>query len=203
MHPAAPSKVAGIATSQMLLSEMTRAEVRAMSDGQIGGLNGLVLAAAADQGIDGMCLLAEIPYFAAQVPSPKAARAALSVFSVLAGIDVRLEALDRHAEQYDRMLTEAYEQMKAHEGRGQQADDSAPEKESASQQAEGEDAGSGEGSRTAPPALSDEARARIEGLFEEARRDSSRAVALKQELDRLGVFRQFENRFLDLFRRAG
>jgi hypothetical protein len=43
-------------------------------------------------------------------------------------------------------------------------------------------------------------RRRIETLFSEAERDRSRALALKAELDRLGVFERYEDRFLDLFR---
>lgn len=44
---------------------------------------------------------------------------------------------------------------------------------------------------------------RLEALFQEARLDRSRATQLKQELDRLGVFERFEDRFLDLFKRGG
>ena len=43
---------------------------------------------------------------------------------------------------------------------------------------------------------------RIERLFEEAEMDRKRAVSLKEELDRLGVFEDYEDRFLDLFKRA-
>ena len=43
-------------------------------------------------------------------------------------------------------------------------------------------------------------RTRIEELFREASADRSRAYELKAELDRLGVFQEFEDRFLDLFK---
>ena len=46
-------------------------------------------------------------------------------------------------------------------------------------------------------------RSQIERLFEEAKKDPGRAMNLKHELDRLGVFKRYEDRFLDLFRRAG
>jgi hypothetical protein len=46
-------------------------------------------------------------------------------------------------------------------------------------------------------------RQRLEGLFQEAARDRSKAFELKQELDRLGVFKEYEDRFLDLFKKAG
>jgi hypothetical protein len=43
-------------------------------------------------------------------------------------------------------------------------------------------------------------RQRIEGLFGQAAKDRSKAFELKQELDRLGLFKEYEDRFLDLFK---
>ncbi len=50
------------------------------------------------------------------------------------------------------------------------------------------------------PKLSDEDRQRLDDLFEAAAKDRSRAYELKQELDRLKIFADYEDRFLDLFR---
>jgi hypothetical protein len=44
---------------------------------------------------------------------------------------------------------------------------------------------------------------RLEVLFEEAAKDRSKAFELKQELDRIGMFKEYEDRFLDLFTRPG
>jgi len=44
---------------------------------------------------------------------------------------------------------------------------------------------------------------RIETLFEQAAKDRSKAFELKQELDRLGLFKDYEDRFLDLFKKPG
>lgn len=41
----------------------------------------------------------------------------------------------------------------------------------------------------------------IERLFEEATQDRSKAYELKRELDRLEVFADYEDRFLDLFKK--
>jgi hypothetical protein len=38
-------------------------------------------------------------------------------------------------------------------------------------------------------------------LFDAARQDRAKAFELKQELDRLGRFAEYEDRFLDLFKR--
>jgi hypothetical protein len=42
---------------------------------------------------------------------------------------------------------------------------------------------------------------RIEQLFGQAQKDRAQAYELKHELDRLGVYREYEDRFLDLFKK--
>lgn len=196
LHPSEHPKVSGVATDVAALDELRRAEVGPIADGQIGGLNGLLLGAAAARGLAGVGLLAEIPFFAMRVANPKAARAALSVFSVLAGIDVSLDALSRQAAAFDLAMAEAIERMR------RESEVNEPEEVDVD----------GEGVEPEPsPApdakqsAADEAAAiaRIEELFELASRDVTHAVRLKQELDRQGVFGKYEERFLDLFRRAG
>ena len=49
--------------------------------------------------------------------------------------------------------------------------------------------------------LSEEDEQRIERLFREASQDRSKAYELKRELDRLEVFDDYEDRFLDLFKK--
>ena len=44
-------------------------------------------------------------------------------------------------------------------------------------------------------------RQKIEKLFGDAAKDRAKAFGLKRELDKLGVFKQYEDRFLDLFER--
>jgi hypothetical protein len=62
-----------------------------------------------------------------------------------------------------------------------------------------------EGSRPEPAEeerLGSASKRRLEELLEEAKKDRSKAFELKQELDRLGVFKEYEDRFLDLFKKA-
>ena len=198
LHPTADPKVTGIATDEAMLADLRKAEVTLLDDGQVGGLNGVLLGAAAGRGIPGLGLLGEIPFFAAQVPNPKAARVVLSVFSVLSGVEVSLAELDRHAATMQRVLLEAYEQLRSH-----------------AEAAGGEEPGEGDppshDNGTTPDAaapLTGEAtldlatRQEIERRFEEARHEPGKAVELKRFLDRLRVFHRYEDRFLDLFRKA-
>ena len=212
VHPSQTPKVHGAATTPELLDELNRAGVTPVEAGQIGGLNGVLLGAAMDRGLPGLSLLGEIPFYAANLPNPKASRVVLSVFCVMAGLDVSLADLDAHAKKFEGPLTQLFERLR------EQAQEEASDLP-AMEDGQPDDAGgaAGAGAPDAPatspgdtaPApkradkpLPPDLRARIERLFEEAQVDRKRAVSLKEELDRLGVFAEFEDRFLDLFKRA-
>lgn len=197
LHPTQDPRIYGAATSQPLLDELIQRECTTLEDGQIGGLNGVILGAALESGVHGACLLAEIPFFAAGVPNPKAAKAVLEMFTDLAGIEVDFADLQEHSEAVEHALLDLMERM-------QRQGIATPEME--------ENAEAGEEETPAPETekkpetkervLDYNTRTKLEQMFEDARRDRSKAVVLKQELDKLGVFKQYENRFLDLFRRA-
>jgi hypothetical protein len=233
VHPTETPKVHGAATNGELLEELNRAGVTPVEAGQIGGLNGVLLGAAMERGIPGLSLLGEIPFYAANLPNPKASRVVLSVFSVMAGLDVSLADLDAHAKKFEGPLTQLFERLReqAQEeasdlpGLMEEDEDEEPEAgkatgaggtagtagpEAAAGDAPGAAGASGAaggpeaagGSPAPRKPLHPDLRARIERLFEEAEMDRKRAVSLKEELDRMGVFEEFEDRFLDLFKRA-
>jgi len=195
LHPSADPKVTGVATDPEMLAELRKAEVTLLDEGQVGGLNGVLLGAAADRGIPGLGLLGEIPFFAAQVPNPKAARVVLSVFSVLSGVDVSLAELDRHATSMERVMLEAYDRLRSQAQAAGTAESGEPE--STDDNGTTPDAAA-TGDTTPDLAM----RKEIERRFEEARHDPSKAIDLKRLLDRLRVFERYEDRFLDLFRKA-
>lgn len=211
LHPSAEPRVFGVATDQADLDELRRLEVSPLEDGQIGGLNGVMLGVAAERGIPGVCLLGEIPYFAAAVPNPKAAKGVLEVLSVLAGFEVDLAELGEHAKTMDKAILELLARLQeqhareaGQDGRGVTPDvgddDSGEESADAS---EHDETGEAEPASRGPKLPDFATRSRIEAMFEEARKDRAHAVRLKEDLDRLGVFKLYENRFLDLFKRAG
>jgi predicted ATP-grasp superfamily ATP-dependent carboligase len=202
LHPSENPRVFGVASDKSTLEELRRAEVEPLADGQIGGLNGLVLAVAGERGLSGMGLLAEIPFFAAAVPNPKAARVALSVFSILADIEVSLEELGKHAAAMDAALVEALEKLERQGASGETDSEESEEADDEEETGDGAEATAKPAQPQPPEKLDYAARSRIERMFVEARSDRSKAMRLKEELDRLGIYSQYEDRFLDLFRRA-
>ncbi|MBK7878768.1 MAG: PAC2 family protein [Planctomycetes bacterium] len=190
IEPRAEPRVFAVATSAPLLEELVTHGAEPLGEGQISGLNGLVLAAAAEQRIEAVCLLGEFPYFAAAIANPKASSAVLRVFERLAGVLVDRKELDAHVPAVEAALDEALEKLRrASEPKGEPA-----------MPAEGEE---WKHARPVEPRPTMEEARRIEQLFERASRDKGQALALKSELDRLGVFKRYEDRFLDLFKQAG
>jgi proteasome assembly chaperone (PAC2) family protein len=97
----------GTATHPDLLAEIEAYDVQIMDQGTIGGLNGLLLAAARERGIEGLCLLGEIPVYATQTINPKAARAVLTILTQMLSVEIKLTKLALWAEdllpQMDRL----------------------------------------------------------------------------------------------------
>jgi uncharacterized protein len=196
LHPASTPRIFGAVTQPDMLPDLQKAGVQPLQEGQIGGLNGVILGAAAARGLPGVCLLGEIPYFAAGVPNPKAAMAVLKAFGSLSGVHADLSALESHAASVDQGLIDLLSRLREQSDEGAEGlplpEEPAPETEPDTSEAEPSEA------KPLDPA----AQNRIEQLFKEARRNRSSRVKLKEELDRLRVFDRYENRFLDLFRRA-
>ncbi|MGE0191439.1 MAG: PAC2 family protein [Planctomycetota bacterium] len=186
MNPAAEARVFGAATDEGSLAELRHLELSILEDGQIGGLNGVLLGAAAEAGLQGACLLGEMPHLFTQLPFPKASLAVLRLFADLARIDLDFGELQDQADAMERQLGNVLERLRQQLQEQPRADE-ADEESWAAEQENG-----------LPP----EDKMRIERLFGEATKDRSKAYELKRELDRLGVFAEYEDRFLDIFRTA-
>jgi proteasome assembly chaperone (PAC2) family protein len=189
MHPAHDSRVLGVATDLESLGELKRLKVETLQDGQIGGLNGILLAAAAEQGLHGTCLLGEIPHILAQLPFPKASLAVLKVFTMIAELDIDTHELAEQAREIDGRLGELLAEV---ERMIQPAAEPESDEAVSFDQPPGID--------SPEPRIENENKLLIEQLFRKARQDRSQAYELKHELDRLGLYPEYEDRFLDLFK---
>jgi proteasome assembly chaperone (PAC2) family protein len=213
MRPEHRSRVFGAATDTEGVAELRRLEVKILEDGNIGGLNGVLLGAAAAGGLRGTCFLGEMPQVFAQVPFPKASLAILEAFTSLTGVHVDLTELAEQSkaveEQLGELLHRVEEQYGPQPGSSTSEDEDDEDEEGSELVDEGtgdedeSDEGPSEGvgyryEGPDEPVPAPEA-ARIEELFARAKNDRSKAFELKRELDRLGLFKQYEDRFLDLF----
>jgi len=204
LHPSGEPRVFGVATDRQAVEELSRHKVEILEEGQISGLNGVLLAAGAERGIPGVCLLGELPFFAVGVPNPRASQAVLEVFRDMAGIELDLGEIARQAKTVEKALLQLLEKMK--EAAREQAESGeegfAVPDPGAADDDEDHDPGEAGEEKKPQPALDYATRNRIESLFQEALQDRGQAMRLKAELDQLGVFGQYEDRFLDLFKKG-
>ncbi len=182
MHPEHESRLFAATTDETCLGELRQLELLLLEDGHIGGLNGVLLGAAAEAGLPGVCLLGEMPHVFLQFPFPKASLAVLETFQTIAGITLDVTELAEQAEAMDQKLGEILARVQEAMSEGESVEeDYSPEPPE-------------------EPSLSAEEQQRIETLFHQAAEDRAKAYELKQELDRLDVFKDYEDRFLDLFK---
>lgn len=183
MRPEHDSRVFVTATGPELLHELEALGMEPLDNGQVSGLNGLLLGVARENDLPGACLLGEMPQVFSQLPYPKASLSILEVFSRMVGMEVDLGELREQASAMDSHLSELLARVEETYGR----------------QSDGAEEAAPEAAQENVPTT--EQRQHIEHLFDEASRDRSQAFELKQELDRLGVFWEYEDRFLDLFKK--
>ncbi len=158
-----------------------------LSSGQISGMNGLILGIAKRDGFKGFCLLGEIPFYTIQIENPRATLAVLRVLTKLLNIQIDFTGLSEQIHTIDTEINKLLDYLKI----GVEGPDPIGEEEIEkikkilSQLTK------------LPVSVKD----KIEKLFEMVKTDTSKAAELKNELDRWNVYKEHEDRFLDLFRK--
>jgi proteasome assembly chaperone (PAC2) family protein len=109
-----PSRVWVTATHGEVLKEVSPFCHRVLEDGQISGMNGLLLAVAKRKGMRGFCLLGEIPFYTTAIENPKASMAVLWALTRVLDLQVDLSGLRelaaRTEKEVDRYLLELQNQ---------------------------------------------------------------------------------------------
>ncbi len=191
MRPEHESRVFGAAIDRESLADFKRLKLEVLEEGYISGLNGVLLGIAADRGLRGGCLLGEMPHVFSQFPFPKASLSVLEAFTAMAGITIDFTELREQARNVEKGLAEFLHQLE----RASNPDEAitGPPVEPIMEDADP--------SRIATATrLTARDKQHLDELFAIADKDRSRAYELKRELDRLKVFHENEDRFLDLFK---
>jgi len=112
IHHTEQSRVWGVATSQQVAEDLKEYDLVERGNLQIAGLNGLLLGVAKERGIEGICLLGEVPGYATRIQNPMAALAILEVLAKMLGIEIDTNELAQLAnETKERMRQVAAEAM--------------------------------------------------------------------------------------------
>jgi hypothetical protein len=175
------------ATDKKINENLVRYNIKAMSEGQISGMNGLFLGVAKSMNLNGFCLLSEIPLYTIQIENPKASYALLDALNRILDISFDLKGLKDQANSVEGQINQLIDYLKLG---GEQPppigeDEIEKIKKSLSEYSK----------------LPQSIRIKIEKFFAEARKDLSKANELKIELDKWNVYREYEDRFLDLFKK--
>jgi len=99
IHHAEQPKVWGVVTSQQVAEELAKYDLVQRGNLHIAGLNGLLLGAAKERDIEGVCLLGEVPAYATQIQNPMAALAVLRVLTKMLAIKIDMAELAQLAEE--------------------------------------------------------------------------------------------------------
>jgi len=191
-HTAEPVVYAASNTKN-LLHELRSYGVEPMPAGMISGLSGLVLGIAASRHIEAACLVATIPSYAAGLNYPKGSLAIVKTFSRILDISIDTNDLERDVDESELEFEDVEERLRNLFPSLLEQD----EKENSEEREQWE-----------PPSEPDDKRVpeyvmeRIEQLFRSVKKnkDKDRAKELKAELDKWGLYKVYENRFLDIFK---
>ncbi len=88
IHHTEQPKVWGVATSQQLTDELKAYDLMQRGNLQIAGLNGLLLGVAKEKGVEGICLLGEVPMYATRMQNPMAALVILGALTKMLDIEI-------------------------------------------------------------------------------------------------------------------
>lgn len=168
--------------------DLAKAGIPPMRSERIVGLNGLILLAAQELGLKGTCLVSEIPVWGLHSPNPKATRALLKSFCSLMSIRLNFDHLNGQVLALEEKMAALRDAFSAEEGETWDS-----ENHFLLESGKAEDLSS-------DIKLSKSEIDELETFFSRAKFDRSQTPLLKAELDRLGVFKRYEDRFLDLFR---
>ena len=169
--------------------ELAKAGIPPLRSERIVGLNGLILLAAQELGLKGICLISEIPVWGLHSPNPKATRSLLKTFCSLMSIRLNFDHLNGQILALEEKMAALRDAFSNESGESWDADNGFHLEQ------EGKEIES-----AIERGLSKVELDELENFFSRAKFDRSQTPLLKAELDRLGVFKLYEDRFLDLFR---
>jgi len=173
-------------TSEKLNNNIKKYNFSLLSEGQISGMNGLFLGIAKKEGLEGFCLLGEIPLYTIQIENPKASYAVLDALTRILNLKIDFSGLLDQAHIMEEEINKLMDFLKIDSQSAGPISEEEIEriKKSLSQLTK----------------LPVSVKEKIEKLFDQVRTDISKASQLKAELDKWNVYKEYEDKFLDLFK---
>jgi proteasome assembly chaperone (PAC2) family protein len=182
----------GAANDIMLRDRLGPMGVSLLQEGQISGMNGVLLGFANDYRIPAACLMATMPQYALRLPNPKSSREIIRFFERTLGCVVNMAGLNKGVDEMGKVMEDIERRiLKTMAELGEEQEPGIQQDTAIRQKPE---------KKTPEGAM-----LRIEQLFAELAKEKSKekAAKLKEELDRWNLYDLYEDRFLDLFKDGG
>lgn len=110
-HPDEP-RVLGAVSSPELLDELKKFNVVPAGDFYVAGLNGLLLGAAKERDMEGICLLGETVKYAAKLANPRSSQAVLEVLTKLLQVNIDMAELKEFAEGTEKQIKQIGDEIR-------------------------------------------------------------------------------------------
>ncbi len=181
-----PIRVLCAANRTPVRDQLAAGNVEVLTQGHISGMNGLLLGFAGLRRIDAACLLATMPQYAVNMPNPKSSKEIINVLRKFLQVDLDLSEIDQAIDKTDQMMEAIETQIRTAFAQME------PETEETTELGQVEE-------EKVPQYVMQ----RIEKLFSEVQqtRSQDKATELKKELDKWDLYRFYEDRFLNLFKK--
>ncbi|MDY6834914.1 MAG: PAC2 family protein [Chloroflexota bacterium] len=111
VHYCRKTRVLGISTSPELDHDLRSCGAVPMGTGSIAGMNGVLLGVAKQRGIDGMCLLGEIPIYMTGVANPRASKAILDMLPRILGNKIDVSSFDSWISEADEYIERSIQDL--------------------------------------------------------------------------------------------
>jgi predicted ATP-grasp superfamily ATP-dependent carboligase len=175
------------ATGPSLVEDLKKEGLNELKEGQVSGMNGLFLGNAKKAGLEGFCLLSEIPLYTIQIENPKASLAALTFLTKIINVEIDFTDIREQAHNIEEEINKLFGYLKLNSPVSPIGEEEIEKiKKSLSQLTK----------------LPGSIKEKIEELFVQVKGDISKANELKSELDKWNVYKEYEDRFLDLFKKS-
>ncbi|MCF7908382.1 MAG: PAC2 family protein [Candidatus Omnitrophica bacterium] len=183
------SRVWVAATHNESLKAFEKIGAKILTEGQVSGLNGIILGVGKRKGIKGVCLLGEIPFYTVQIENPRAIAKVLDILKSFLKMSLNLDSLIERSKFIEEEIDKLMSYLKGE-----------PQEGAPSPLSE-EDIEKIKKDLAAYTKLPQSVRGKIEKLFKDAEKDISLANKLKEELDHWNVYSEYEDKFLGLFQK--
>ncbi len=186
-------------TSSVIQLPIKIENLKKLNFGIIEGMNGVLLSIAKEFNINGICFLSEIPFYTMDMTNPQAAEKILNILNQIFSFNIKLDKVKQDIISMDERIKTTFTDLNEKAQRlFSQIQDFSINKTSRKL-----DSSSGltfeELKKQLKFSLPESAKNKINELFKLASENIEYAKQLKQELDRWGVYKEYEDRFLSLF----